>query len=171
MARDCATHRGNPQTQCDHVSVEWTGRGIGGYDGRTGQIGSEEAGRARCRQVSARSATYILAKAEFSRILRQENYLIALFNKDLLDLRVRLPVPPTLIHLVPTRLLAPSTSPALPSHGQQSEKRYISFGKNTLTKALEWNLRFCLMGYLFDHRGQVRKEFVRERRRKDLVEG
>jgi autophagy-related protein 9 len=27
------------------------------------------------------------------------------------------------------------------------------------------------MGYLFDRRGQVRKEFVKERRRKDLVEG
>lgn len=47
----------------------------------------------------------------------------------------------------------------------------MSFGGNTLTKALEWNLRFCLLGFLFDERGQVRKEFVRERRRKDLVEG
>lgn len=27
------------------------------------------------------------------------------------------------------------------------------------------------MGYLFDRRGQVRKEFVKEKRRKDLVEG
>lgn len=27
------------------------------------------------------------------------------------------------------------------------------------------------MGYLFDRRGQVRKEFVKERRRKDLVDG
>nr|XP_018261956.1 autophagy-like protein 9 [Kwoniella dejecticola CBS 10117]OBR84114.1 autophagy-like protein 9 [Kwoniella dejecticola CBS 10117] len=78
-----------------------------------------------------------------NRILRQENYLIALFNKDLLDLRVRLP----------------------------RTRQFISFGANTLTKALEWNLRFCLMGYLFDARGQVKKEFVRERRRKDLVLG
>nr|XP_019045197.1 autophagy-like protein 9 [Kwoniella bestiolae CBS 10118]OCF24127.1 autophagy-like protein 9 [Kwoniella bestiolae CBS 10118] len=85
-----------------------------------------------------------------NRILRQENYLIALFNKDLLDLRVRLPVPHSLDHL---------------------DRKFISFGANTLTKALEWNLRFCLMGYLFDTRGQVKKEFVRERRRKDLVIG
>ena len=106
-----------------------------------------------------------------SRILRQENYLIALFNKDLLDLRVRFPIPHSVVHLVPTRLLAPLSGTALPSHAQFAERRYISFGKNTLTKALEWNLRFCLMGYLFDKRGQVRKEFVRERRRKDLVEG
>lgn len=51
------------------------------------------------------------------------------------------------------------------------QPKYFSFGANTLTKALEWNLRYCLMGYLFDRRGQVRKEFVKERRRKDLVEG
>lgn len=106
-----------------------------------------------------------------SRILRQENYLIALFNKDLLDLRVRLPIPHNFVHLVPARLLAPSNGTSLPAHAQHTERRYISFGKNTLTKALEWNLRFCLMGFLFDHRGQVRKEFVRERRRRDLVEG
>ncbi|WWD18817.1 hypothetical protein CI109_103272 [Kwoniella shandongensis] len=106
-----------------------------------------------------------------NRILRQENYLIALFNKDLLDLRVRLPVPHSLKHLIPSTLLAPPTQSALPSHNRAAERKYISFGANTLTKALEWNLRFCLMGYLFDRRGQVRKEFVRERRRKDLVEG
>lgn len=103
--------------------------------------------------------------------MRQENYLIALFNKELLDLRARLPIPHSLVNMVPNTLLAPSTSTALPSHTASVERRYITFGANTLTKALEWNLRFCLMGYLFDHRGQVRKEFVRERRRKDLVEG
>ncbi|WVQ96605.1 hypothetical protein IAU59_003710 [Kwoniella sp. CBS 9459] len=106
-----------------------------------------------------------------NRILRQENYLIALFNKDLLDLRVRLPVPHPIVHLIPFTLIAPPTHGSLPSHIGARERKYISFGANTLTKALEWNLRFCLMGYLFDPRGQVRKEFVRERRRKDLVEG
>ena len=106
-----------------------------------------------------------------SRILRQENYLIALFNKDLLDLRVRLPVPHSMVHLVPANLLAPPSFGTLPTNDAGEERRFISFGKNTLTKALEWNLRFCLMGYLFDRRGQVRKEFVRERGRKDLVEG
>ncbi|WWC71134.1 uncharacterized protein I206_105087 [Kwoniella pini CBS 10737] len=105
-----------------------------------------------------------------NRILRQENYLIALFNKDLLDLRVRLPVPRSLDHLVPTSLLAPGSS-SLPSNTSHYDRKFISFGANTLTKALEWNLRFCLMEYLFDARGQVKKEFVRERRRKDLVLG
>ena len=40
-----------------------------------------------------------------------------------------------------------------------------------MTKSLEWNLRYCLMVYLFDRRGQVRKEFVKEKRRGDLVDG
>jgi len=111
------------------------------------------------------------ADSPASRILRQENYLIALFNKELLDLRVRLPVPFAASSLVPPSLLAPPSQAALPTNAGERERRFISFGANTLTKALEWNLRFCLMGYLFDQRGQVRKEFVRERRRKDLVDG
>jgi len=98
--------------------------------------------------------------------------LIALFNKDLLDLRVRLPVPHSLVNMVPPKLLVGGLPEALPTaHESSAERQYICFGANTLTKALEWNLRFCLMGYLFDGRGQVRKEFVRERRRKDLVDG
>lgn len=109
-----------------------------------------------------------------SRILRQENYLIALFNKELLDLRVRLPIPHQLENLIPPRFIAPPVLAGLPSAngGDSGEKRkFFTFGENGLTKALEWNLRFCLMGYLFDRRGQVRREFVREKGRKDLVEG
>lgn len=82
-----------------------------------------------------------------NRILRQENYLIALFNKDLLDLRVPLP---------------------------QILSRFISEeeGKGKmLTQALEWNLRFCLMEYLFDRNGQVRKVFLNSRNRVPLIEG
>ncbi|KAI9446179.1 APG9-domain-containing protein [Lactarius indigo] len=64
-----------------------------------------------------------------NRIMRQENFLISLFNKELLDLRVPLP------------------------NGWPTEE-----GKGrTLTRSLEWNLQFCLMEYLFDRRGQVRK--------------
>ncbi|KAJ6525751.1 autophagy protein Apg9-domain-containing protein [Mycena capillaripes] len=82
-----------------------------------------------------------------NRILRQENYLIALFNKDLLDLRVPLP-----------NIL----------------KRFIveEEGKGTmLTRALEWNLRFCLMEYLFDQHGKVRKVFLKSKNRPVLIEG
>lgn len=109
--------------------------------------------------------------ARLSRILRQENYLIALFNKDLLDLRVRIPVPHVLTAFIPSSILISSADAPLPSLQSEPERKFLSFGANHLTKALEWNLRFCLLGYLFDRRGQVRKEFVREKRRKDLVQG
>ncbi|KAL7422199.1 autophagy protein atg9 [Cryptotrichosporon argae] len=120
----------------------------------------------------AKAVTKLDAHDIANRILRQENYLIALFNKDLLDTRVRLPVPHALASYVPKSLLAPPTQRTLPQARQTTpERTFVSFGANTLTKALEWNLRFCLMGYLFDRRGQVRKEFVRERKRRDLVQG
>ncbi|KAG6814581.1 hypothetical protein H0H92_000110 [Tricholoma furcatifolium] len=82
-----------------------------------------------------------------NRILRQENYLIAMFNKELLDLRV--PLPPSLNRFV----------------AKEEGK-----GK-MLTQALEWNLRFCLMEYLFDEHGRVRKVFLKSKNRIALIEG
>lgn len=80
--------------------------------------------------------------------MRQENYLIALFNKDLLDLRM--PLPPKLKQIL-----------------RQSDD-----GKGrTLTRVLEWNLRFCLMEYLFDPQGRVRKVFLKTKNRAVLIEG
>ncbi|KAJ3774233.1 putative transmembrane protein [Lentinula raphanica] len=84
-----------------------------------------------------------------NRIMRQENYLIALFNKDLLDLRV--PLPSMLKRFV-------------------SQDQSKSKGK-MLTQALEWNLRFCLMEYLFDKHGRVRKIFLKSKNRTVLIEG
>jgi autophagy-related protein 9 len=77
-----------------------------------------------------------------NRIMRQENYLIALFNKELLDL----------------------SSPIRFSPLEQGKGR-------TLTRALEWNLRFCLMEYLFDRQGRVRKVFLQAKNRTVLIEG
>lgn len=69
-----------------------------------------------------------------NQIMREQNYLIALFNKDILDLR-----PPGLPHwMVGNALIA----------------------ERHLTTSLEWNLVFCLRGFLLDHRGQVRPEFL-----------
>lgn len=82
-----------------------------------------------------------------NRIMRQENYLIALFNKELLDLRT--PLPSVLENTFP----------------QEQGK-----GK-MLTRALEWNLRFCLMEYLFDQHGRVRKVFLKSKNRGALVAG
>ncbi|KAI8977112.1 autophagy protein Apg9-domain-containing protein [Mycotypha africana] len=71
-----------------------------------------------------------------SRIMRKENYLIALFNKDVLNLT--LPIP------------------------------YLK-DRPTFTKDLEWNLSFALLGYVFDHKGQIRKRFLKERNKPFLA--
>lgn len=89
-----------------------------------------------------------------NRIMREENYLIALFNKDLLD--ISLPVPRFLQGPV-GRLL-----------GKGARKK--RFGKSMLTQTLEWNLGFCLLGFLFGRDGQVRRAFLTERNKKELVE-
>lgn len=85
-----------------------------------------------------------------NRIMRQENYLIALFNKEILDLRVPIPT-----------ILQPYLGNYL---GEEIQKGQV------LTQALEWNLRFCLMNYLFDESGRVRKSILKEKNRKKLVE-
>ena len=74
-----------------------------------------------------------------NRIMREENYLIAIFNKDLLDLRI--PLPFALRRLLNT-------------NGEQGM---------TLNTALEHNLRICLMRYLFDNRGRVREVFLKDK--------
>lgn len=78
-----------------------------------------------------------------NRIMRQENYLIALFNKDVLDLQVPLPA-------FLERFLG--------------ESSFLGRG-NTLTRALEWNLSHCLLNHLFDHNGRVRKVFIQDKDR------
>ncbi|KAJ9122760.1 hypothetical protein QFC24_004190 [Naganishia onofrii] len=96
-----------------------------------------------------------------NRIMRQENYLIALFTKDLLDLRVRLPLPSVMKRYIPQKFL---------TCGPNGESVYLTFGANSLTKALEWNLRYCLLGFIFDERGRVRKGFVKDRGRQGMIE-
>ncbi|KAI9593047.1 autophagy protein Apg9-domain-containing protein [Syncephalis fuscata] len=77
-----------------------------------------------------------------NRILRKENYMIALINKDLLDLTVPAPL------------------------------RYIPMlGGPVLTRTVEWNLQLCLINYAFDENGQVKKAFLRDSQRHVLVEG
>ncbi|KAJ3094831.1 autophagy protein atg9 [Phlyctochytrium planicorne] len=65
-----------------------------------------------------------------NRILRKENYLIAIFNKEILDLTV-------------------------PIIG----KRQI------ITKIMEWNLSFCILSYVFNEKGEVRKRFLKSTHR------
>lgn len=82
--------------------------------------------------------------------MREENYLIALFNKGLLDLSLPLPGP---LRSTVGRALGKSR-----------------FGKSMLTQTLEWNLSFCLLGFLFGKDGQVRRAFLSERNKHELVE-
>ncbi|CAE6504880.1 unnamed protein product [Rhizoctonia solani] len=79
-----------------------------------------------------------------NRIMRQENYLIALFDRKLVDLRV--PLPGFLERFFPPK-----------------EQR------QNLTRALEWNLRACLLGHLFDHRGTVKGVFLKEKNKHGLA--
>lgn len=88
-----------------------------------------------------------------NRIMRQENYLIALFNKELLDLRS--PIPKFVARLL-------NTHGGGSIHGEGKSE--------TLTQALEWNLRFCLMEWLFDKSGRVNRAFLNSRNRKVLIE-
>ncbi|KAF9186587.1 autophagy protein atg9 [Haplosporangium sp. Z 767] len=73
-----------------------------------------------------------------NRIMRKENFMIAMFNKELIDLSVPLP---------------------------------LMRNRTILTRILEWSLSFCILGYVFDERGQVRKRFLKDTRRPELVEG
>ncbi|GAA5868016.1 hypothetical protein JCM8547_000782 [Rhodosporidiobolus lusitaniae] len=98
-----------------------------------------------------------------NRIMREENYLIALFNKDVLD--ISLPLPPILHR--PAALLFGATSD---SHEGGGGGRKVRFGKHMLTQTLEWNLSFCLLGFLFGRDGQVRRAFLSERNKGELVE-
>ena len=88
-----------------------------------------------------------------NRIMRQENYLIALFNKELLDVRVPLP-----------QIVMRWTGIGGTGEGGEGKGRM-------LTRALEWNLRFCLMEYLFDTHGRVRKVFLKQKNRAALING
>ncbi|CAJ0766075.1 4724_t:CDS:10 [Entrophospora sp. SA101] len=72
-----------------------------------------------------------------NRIMRQENYLIALFNKEYLNLTVPIPF---------------------------IERRQF------LTKALEFNLNYCILNYVFNDQGQVRKIFIKDGKRNELIE-
>ncbi|TFK54601.1 APG9-domain-containing protein [Heliocybe sulcata] len=114
---------------------------------RIGAIRDENPLTAISSKGSPQTAMKLDAHTIANRIMRQENYLIALFNKELLDLRV--PLPASLKRFVP------------PEEGKG----------RTLTRALEWNLRFCLMEYLCDPSGRVRKVFLKSKNRGALIQG
>ncbi|KAJ3299801.1 autophagy protein atg9 [Borealophlyctis nickersoniae] len=71
-----------------------------------------------------------------NRILRKDNYMIAIFNKDILDLTI-------------------------PFLGK----------RQMLTKIMEWNLSFCILSYVFNEKGLIRKRFLNDVNRTRLING
>ncbi|KAG2730798.1 hypothetical protein G9P44_005947 [Scheffersomyces stipitis] len=77
-----------------------------------------------------------------NRIMRKENYMIALINKDVLDL---------------------SLSPF-----QNSSFQLIN-NKSVLTKTLEWNLKLCINNFAFNNEGQINPSILKDFNRNQLA--
>lgn len=73
-----------------------------------------------------------------NRLMRRDNYLIALFNKDILDFTLPLP---------------------------------FLGNRQLFSKTLEWNLSFCILDFVFDKQGQVRRLFLKDTHRRALSDG
>ncbi|KAK5172388.1 hypothetical protein LTR04_006390 [Oleoguttula sp. CCFEE 6159] len=73
-----------------------------------------------------------------NRLMRRENYLIALFNKDILDMTLPLP---------------------------------FLKGRQFFSRTLEWNIKYCVMDFVFNDADQVRPMFLKEAFRRDLARG
>lgn len=73
-----------------------------------------------------------------NRIMRRDNYIIALFNRDLLHLNDGLPP-------------------------------FLGSNSRLLTRILEWNISFCLLGYVFEgERSSIRAAFLKTTQRDRL---
>lgn len=75
-----------------------------------------------------------------NRLMRRQNYLIALFNKDILAFDLPWPL---------LNLLVP---------------------RNRLTKVLEWNLSWCIFNHFFDEKLQINKTLLQGGQRKQSME-
>lgn len=78
-----------------------------------------------------------------NRIMRMENYMIALVNKDVLDLSVNIPIRNKLIPLLDNKLV--------------------------LTRTLEWNIKLCINNFIFNQHGQINSKVLKEVNRNQLA--
>lgn len=78
-----------------------------------------------------------------NRIMRRENYIIALINKDTLNLGFELPVLSVLNPILSTRAV--------------------------LTRTLEWNLKLCIYNFVFNNQGQVNPNVLKDYNRNMLA--
>lgn len=100
-----------------------------------------------------------------NRIMRKENYLIALFNKSVLNLAV--PVPKALLRSRIFAFIVEKSGLDVTTLDEAAEPCRSQL--TTLSVTLEWNLSFCLMAFLFSPDGQVRRAFVQETSKADLI--
>ncbi|KAK6455673.1 Atg9 protein [Scheffersomyces xylosifermentans] len=77
-----------------------------------------------------------------NRIMRKENYLIALINKDVIDLSSNL--------------------------FRDSSFQLMS-NKSVLTKTLEWNLKLCINNFAFNPQGQINSSILKDYNRNQLA--
>lgn len=78
-----------------------------------------------------------------NRIMRKENYIIALINKDTLDLGFKVP--------------------------GLSALNLVLSTKAVLTRTLEWNLKLCIYNFVFTNQGQVNPEVLKDYNRNMLA--
>ena len=78
-----------------------------------------------------------------NRIMRKENYFIALINKDVLDLSLSLPLLGSLNYFLTT--------------------------KAVLTRTLEWNIKLCINNFVFTPQGQLKPDIMKEFNRNQLA--
>lgn len=98
-----------------------------------------------------------------NRIMRKENYLIALFNKSILNLAI--PAPQGIVDSRMAAALAALLGTTLTSVTDASS---TTAQLPNLTRTLEWNLNQCLMGLVFADDGQIRPDLLQERNKSEL---
>ncbi|PBP26073.1 putative mitochondrial carrier protein, partial [Diplocarpon rosae] len=87
------------------------------------------------RYLGSQSKQRLDAHDIANRLMRKENYLIAMFNKDILDLTLPFP---------------------------------LLQGRQLFSRALLWNLDWCIMGLIFNDSGQVRQLTLKDSHRREL---
>ncbi|PBP26154.1 putative Autophagy-related protein 9 [Diplocarpon rosae] len=87
------------------------------------------------RYLGSQSKQRLDAHDIANRLMRKENYLIAMFNKDILDLTLPFP---------------------------------FLQGRQLFSRALLWNLDWCIMGLIFNDSGQVRQLTLKDSHRREL---
>jgi autophagy-related protein 9 len=95
----------------------------------------ERISPANRRYLGSQSKQRLDAHDIANRLMRRENYLIALFNKEILDLTLNVP---------------------------------FLRGRQFFSKALLWNLDWCIMDLIFNENGQVRQLVLKDSHRRQL---